>query len=348
MEDNNIIQSLNLNFSKTEPITIDKKRAGGKYISWGEDNRLPQQLFDLYLNCSELQALVNTLQDYICGNGINSDFKYLSDDGNSFSEELTKCILDYIIFGGFTLECLRNANGDITQINYQNVMNVRVDNDLTTAYICNDWGRWNGKDILELPLFDKSQKQPHFIYYYRGNITRNINPIPIWFSSIKSAQVLNEVRKFNLNNIQNNFTSNCIVTLNGAQVKSKELQEVKDKLNSEYTGAENAGKVLFINNTNTDGKVEVTRLNPDNQVDLYNAVQENATNDLYTGFRLNKMLIGNNLQTGFATQDYENAYKLTYETVIKPLQKNISKAVKHLGIEIEFNPFIIDWGEQKG
>ena len=60
------------------------------------------------------------------------------------------------------------------------------------------------------------------------------------------------------------------------------------------------------------------------------------------------MLIGNNLQTGFATQDYENAYKLTYETVIKPLQKNIEKAVKHLGIQIEFCPFIIDWGEQKG
>lgn len=346
MTDNNIVQSVNLNFSKVEPVIIDKKRRGCEFVSWGNDNHLPDKLFDLYLNCSELQALVNTLRDYICGNGINTNFPYLSDNGDTLDEELTKCVLDYIIFGGFCLEGLRNKSGEITQLNWQNIINVRLNDDLTTAYISNEWKQWKADKCVELPLYDKTQNQPHFIFYYRGEITRNVNPIPVWFSSLKSAECLNEIRLFNLSNIKNNFTSNCIITLNGANVKNKELQELKEKINSEYSGAENAGKILFINNTNTEGKVEITRLNADNQNDLYKSVQESSTNDLYTGFRINKMLLGENIQTGFSNQQFSDAYKLTYATVIKPLQNNIIKAIKQLGVEVSFEPFIIKWDEK--
>ena len=31
-------------------------------------------------------------------------------------------------------------------------MNVRVNEDLTTAYLSNKWGSYSGKDIIELPL----------------------------------------------------------------------------------------------------------------------------------------------------------------------------------------------------
>lgn len=346
MTDNNIVQSINFNFSKVEPVIIDKKRRGCDFVSWGDDNHLPDKLFDLYLNCSELQALVNTLRDYICGNGINTNFPYLSDNGDTLEEELTKCVLDYILFGGFCLEGLRSKSGEITQLNWQNIINVRLNDDLTKAYISNEWKQWKADKCVELPLYDKKQNQTHFIFYYRGEITRNINPIPVWFSSLKSAECLNEIRLFNLNNIKNNFTSNCIITLNGANVKNKELQELKEKINSEYSGAENAGKILFINNTNTEGKVEITRLNADNQNDLYKSVQESSTNDLYTGFRLNKMLLGENIQTGFSNQQFSDAYKLTYATVIKPLQYNIIKAVKQLGVEVSFEPFTIKWDEE--
>lgn len=346
MTDNSIVQSINFNFSKVEPVIIDKKRRGCDFVSWGDDNHLPDKLFDLYLNCSELQALVNTLRDYICGNGINTNFPYLSDNGDTLEEELTKCVLDYILFGGFCLEGLRSKSGEITQLNWQNIINVRLNDDLTKAYISNEWKQWKADKCVELPLYDKKQNQSHFIFYYRGEITRNINPIPVWFSSLKSAECLNEIRLFNLSNIKNNFTSNCIITLNGANVKNKELQELKEKINSEYSGAQNAGKVLFINNTNTEGKVEITRLNADNQNDLYKSVQESSTNDLYTGFRLNKMLLGENIQTGFSNQQFADAYKLTYATVIKPLQLNIIKAVKQLGVEVSFEPFTIKWDEE--
>ena len=164
------------------PEIFDKKTSKG-YVNLGEDNKLPDYLWDSYLKCSNLQSIVNTVSDYIVGSGIDSTYNFLSDEDETIEEVVKKITLDYILFGGFALECIRNAKGDIVRVNYQNVMNVRVDEELTTAYLSNRWGSWSGKNIITLPLFDKREKQPHFLFYFRGNITRNINPIPLWVSA---------------------------------------------------------------------------------------------------------------------------------------------------------------------
>lgn len=328
--------------TKAIPSVIDKKSSKG-YIGWGKDNKMPQYLFDTYLGCSELQSLVNTISDYILGSGIDSNYNLESDNGDTLEEVIQKCILDYILFGGFSVECIRNKANQIVRINYVNVMNVRIDECITTAYISNDWSSWNAKNLVTLPLFDKKTLQPHFVMYYRGTITRNINPIPIWFSGLKSAETLIETRNFNLNNITNNFSANGMLALNGVELSQKELKDITDEVENNFCGSDNAGKIVVVNNPNAEGKIEFTRLQPDNTADLYTALQENATNDLYVSFRINKMLLGQNVQTGFSQMEFENAYKLFDATVIKPLQNNIMKQFAQLGIEITFKPFKIDW-----
>ena len=196
------------------PDVVDKKTSK-KYINWGEDNKLPNYLWDNYLSCSNLQAIVNTVVDFVIGEGVDTVFSQ-----ESFVENIQKWVTDYILFGGFTVEGLRNRNGDIAQLNYINVMNVRVDEELTTAFLSNNWGSWSGKDIIELPLYKEDEKQPHFIYYFRGNITRNINPIPMYIASLKSIEILNNVKNFHLNNLTNGFTASTIINLNDGTIKS--------------------------------------------------------------------------------------------------------------------------------
>ena len=137
--------------------------------------------------------------------------------------------------------------------------------------------------------------------------------------------MLNQTRNFNLNNIVNNFSGGAIVSFNGTQMKSKELKEVKQKLEDGYTGSNNAGKMLVINNPNDEGKVEVIRLQPDNMGDLYKNLQDSSEHDLFVSFRINPMLLGLNESTGFASQEFENAYVLFNTTVIKPIQNNFKK-----------------------
>jgi len=321
--------------------TIDRKTSK-KYINWGEMNNMPQYLWDSYLQCSNLQALVNTVVDYINGDGIETTFTNY-DDTETLNDVIKKCTFDLVLFGGFAVECLRDSNKNITQINYINVMNVRVDEDLTTAFLSNQWGSWSGKDVKTLPLFNSKRLQSHFILYYRGNITRNINPVPMWFASLKSVEVLNESRNYNLNNIKNNFNANTIIALNGTSIKSSEMEEIKEKLKAGYSGSDNAGKTLLINNTNSEGKVEITKLDNDKTVDLYKSVQESSIDDLYVAFRINPLLVGINQQTGFNQQDFANSYKLYDKTVVSPLQNQIVKVFNNIGVEITFNKFVIIW-----
>lgn len=327
------------------PEIVDAKSSRG-FVLWGADNKLPQFIWDTYLRCSDLQSLANTTVDYITGSDMQIDKpENLLTEEDSFEELIQKLVFDYILFGGFTLEGIRNKQGSIVRLNYINVMNVRIDEDLTTAYLSNSWGSWSGKNTITLPLYDKSEQQEHFIYYYRGAITRNINPVSIWFSGLKSAVVLNEIRNYNLHNITNNFAANFAVVLNGAQIKTAELNEMKEKLNAGYAGTDNAGKTLIINNSNSEGKVELVRLDADKCSDLYHNTADSSVSDLQRAFRINPVLLGENVQTGFSKQEYADCYALYKATVVAPLRNNVTNALKKVNLNVTFNDANIDFSD---
>lgn len=341
----NDIEQLNfacINYKNSNVPDCYDFKSSLEYIKWGEDNKFPTYLFDNYLKNSNLQSAVNTLVDYIVGGGIETDFDRQVEP---LSDILTKSIFDYVLFGGFCLEGIRNQKGEIVRLNYLNVQNVRVDENLTTAYISNNWSQWNRKALYTLPLFDPNKSDPHFVFYYRGAVTRHINPIPIYVSALKSIEILNQTRNFHLHNIQNNFTGSVLVALNGTSIKSSELQEIKAQLEGEYTGTDNAGKVLLVNNSNTDGKIEVSRLSADNAGDLYKNLAESSVDDIFVAFRMNPILCGKNVSTGFSKEEFQQAYALFNATVIYPIKLQIKRELAKLGVNINFKDFRIDWGE---
>ena len=124
--------------SGAQVLEIIDKKGSNKWVNWGENNKLPDYLWDAYLKCSNLQTIVNNIYDYVIGEGITSNF------AEDITNVIEKCILDYIIFGGFALECIRNRRGDIATINYVNVMNIRVNEELTTAFYSDKWGSYAG------------------------------------------------------------------------------------------------------------------------------------------------------------------------------------------------------------
>ena len=318
------------------PEVTDKKTSQ-RWVSWGTDNKLPNYLYDNYLKNSNLQAVTNALLNFVVGDGIKAD-------GIS-SEVLEKCILDYILFGGFTIECLRGRSGNIVQVNYVNVMNVRTNEDLDTAFLSSKWGNYSGKDIIELPLYNPNEKQNHFIYFYRGKLTRGINPIPMYIGCLKSIEILNGTRNFHLNNLGNNFNVSAIINLNNGTIKTRELDEIKRRLEENFTGTDNAGKFIIINNQDKEHAATIERLSADNFGDLYKSLETSSKDDIFTAFRINPMLVGINQQTGFQRQEFENAYALYYNSVVKPIQNDIAKVFGELGYAISYNPLIINWTE---
>lgn len=329
----------------TVPDFIERKTSSSKWVNFGEDNKLPDYLWDNYLKCSNLQSIVNTIADYIIGDGIEHNFIFDAKQEEPIEELVKKCVFDYILFGGFAIEGIRNQKSEIVCLNYINVMNVRVSDNLETAYISNKWGSYTGKNVIELPLYKKDENQAHFIFYYRGAITRNIYPIPIYASALKSVAILNNTRNFHLRNLENNFTSSVIINLNNGNIKSRELEEIKKKLEDNYCGSENAGKFLLINGGDKEHAATVERLDADNFGDLYKSLADSSKDDIFVAFRMNPILMGQNVSTGFSKQEFEQAYALYNRTFIKPLQNNVTKAFKNLDVDILFKPIVIEWGD---
>lgn len=344
MEDNSI-QLMNFNYPNLTYTTVDFL-SSREFVNWGKDNKLPQFIYNTIAECSDLQSLINRESDYIKGDDTEIKLPdYLLTDSDNFDTLLTNIITDYVMFGGFVLEGIRNSKGDLVRLNYVNIMNIRIDEDCNTAFLSNKWGSWNGKNLVKLPIYKPYELQPHFIYYYRGNSLRQINPTPMWFAAMKSALVLNESRNYNLNNIRNNFSANVLISLNGTSIKSKELAELKDKLFRAYEGSDNAGKTMIINNANADGKVEITRLDSDKAADIYKNLQESSQNDLYTAFGMNPILLGRNVQTGFSKQEFAQAYALYKSTIISPIRRLFERELNKFGVDIHFNDLKIEWVE---
>lgn len=341
-KNNKTIEDMAFNSIKVEPIVvpteIDVKSYNGKYVKWGVDNKMPLYLYDSYLSCSNLQSILLTYADYIGGDKINSSYEFVNSEDETIQEVLKKAIMDYVIFGCFSLECIRNGKGDIVDIIYQDMRNVRVSEDMRTAYIASEWGSFQGKNCVELPLWDRKEKQPHFIYYYAGN-SRGWYGTPLYFAAMKSVEILKRTRDFHLKNLENNFSANAIITFcNGTPSKTTQ-KEIFDNLNNSFCGTENASK-LFINFCdNKDAAPKVERLTEDKFGDLYKSLAESSVEDIYQACRLNKMLLGANVQTGFSKEEFLQAAELFQRTTISPIQNDIIKAFRKLGIEITIDKY---------
>ena len=165
----------------------------------------------------------------------------------------------------------------------------------------------------------------------------------MYIASLKSIEILNNVKNFHLNNLTNGFTASTIINLNDGTIKTRELSEIKKQLEEKFTGSSNAGKFILMNGGDKEHEATVVRLDADNFGDLYKALTESSENDLFVAFRINPMLVGVNVQTGFSKEEFENAFALYNSTVITPIKNIFIKHFEKLGITISFKDFKINW-----
>ena len=82
--------------------------------------------------------------------------------------------------------------------------------------------------------------------------------------------------------------------------------------------------------------------NANNFGEQYYALQDSSKDDLFVAFRMNPILVGVNVETGFSKEEFENAYSLYYATVVKPIQNDIISCFDKLGVNVTFKPFKIN------
>lgn len=330
--------------------STEKKISGKDFISWGDNNAYPQFLWDLYSNCATLQTIVNGTSDYVMGDDITcnvNDFeKRINRKGETIVDLVSRLAVDYLIFGSFAIQVIRNFAGDVAELYWLDVNKLRSDEKNEIFYYSEDWNKSYGRvKTIKYPKFNELDKNPTSVYYFKGNKTRSVYGIPIWGAAVKNAQIETQITDFHLNEINNNFMTSKLISFNNGQPSDEQKYEIEKNLSEKFSGAGNAGRVMISFSESKENAPEVINLATDNFADRYGTLEKRNKEQIYCAFRATPVLFGLVTESnGFSTSEYADSYELFNRTVVAPIQKAIISALdKILGVEdsITIKPFSI-------
>lgn len=325
----------------TMPDAKEVVRSGYDYVSWGRDNKYPQELYYLYENSAILQSVINGTADYVFGGGVISAFDVVNDKMETLEDVVKKCVFDLLIFGGFAVQ-LMYKGGKTEAVYWLDFQKVRKSEDEKKVYYCDEWGKYN-KKCLEYNAWTPETNKGTCIFYYKGHKTRGIYPVPMYVGALKSVKISTEISNFHLNNIMKGFASNAIISFNNGEPDPDTQARIEKDVKEKFCGTDNAGSFILLFNESKENAAEITKIQ-DDKFDLkYNALSKSVKEDIFIAFRATPTLFGlPNENNGFSKQEYLESFELYNKTVVVPLQSDVERAFKAIGMVIKFKTFQLD------
>lgn len=316
-------------------------RSGYDYVSWGKDNRFPQDLYDMYQNSAILQSVINGTADYVFGSGVISAFDVVNDKYETLEDVVKKCVFDYLIFGGFAVQ-LMYKGGKVESIYWLDFQKCRRSEDEKKVFYSDDWGKYARK-ALEYKAWTPDTDKGTCIFYYKGHKTRGIYPVPMYIGALKSVKISTEISNFHLNNITKGFASNAIISFNNGEPDEDTKARIEKDVKEKFCGTDNAGSFLLLFNESKENACEIAKIQ-DDKFDLkYDALSKSVKEDIFIAFRATPTLFGlPNENNGFSKQEYLESFELYNKTVVVPIQKDFERAFKAMGFVIKFKTFQLD------
>ena len=327
---------------KTEmPDGKETVRSGYDYVSWGKDNRFPNDLYDMYQNSAILQSVINGTADYVFGSGVISAFDVVNDKYETLEDVVKRCVFDLLIFGGFAIQ-LMYKGGKVEAMYWLDFQKCRKSEDEKKVYYSDDWGKY-AKKALEYNAWTPDTDKGTCIFYYKGHKTRGIYPVPMYIGALKSMKISTEISNFHLNNITKGFASNAVISFNNGEPDEDTKARIEKDVKEKFCGTDNAGSFLLLFNDSKDNACEIAKIQ-DDKFDLkYDALAKSVKEDIFIAFRATPTLFGlPNENNGFSKQEYLESFELYNKTVVVPLQKDVERAFKSIGFVIKFKTFNLD------
>ena len=316
-------------------------RSGYDYVSWGKDNRFPNDLYDMYQNSAILQSVINGTADYVFGSGVISAFDVVNDKYETLEDVVKRCVFDLLIFGGFAIQ-LMYKGGKVEAMYWLDFQKCRKSEDEKKIYYSDDWGKY-AKKALEYNAWTPGTDKGTCIFYYKGHKTRGIYPVPMYIGALKSVKISTEISNFHLNNIMKGFASNAVISFNNGEPDEDTKARIEKDVKEKFCGTDNAGSFLLLFNESKDNACEIAKIQ-DDKFDLkYDALAKSVKEDIFIAFRATPTLFGlPNENNGFSKQEYLESFDLYNKTVVVPLQKDVERAFKSIGFVIKFKTFKLD------
>ncbi|RYY51495.1 MAG: phage portal protein [Chitinophagaceae bacterium] len=246
------------------------------WINYGKDNLYPNYLLSLLDKSAKHSAIVKDKAQMIGGNGIiknnlsTAAINFIKNPYNEFDlEEILSMIsYDIEVYGGFVLNIVWSKDrSQIAEINYVDPSKVRIakpdkETPLVERYwICDDWLNTQKNPPKLYDGFSKTNRKSASQILY----VREYKPGTQWYCKPEYTSALNwielefAISEFHLKTVNNGFHPSMIISFNHNTPTDEEMDMVTSRLQQQYEGSKNAGKVIF---TFSEGREKAPIITP--------------------------------------------------------------------------------------
>jgi hypothetical protein len=264
-------QLVKVEFDQAQQPKFEEKK-GRNYVEFGDQNNYSNYLISLYGESPKHGSIVKGKVNYIFGKGFDDVTKKANSRGETWNQILKRSILDDELHGGFYLQVLWNALGNIAEVYHIEFQKVRASKDLRKFYIKDDWTLSDFKEKpREYPAFnmnDNTGVQILFVKQY--NPKSDVYPLPSYFQGLNYIESDIQVSRHILGNAKHNFVATKLINFNNGLPQEEEQEEVERDLKRKFA--------------NHDGDRVVIAFNPskENAVDIVDLGETSLTKEDFT------------------------------------------------------------------
>ena len=318
------------------PITRNSNRG---WMNWGVRNDYPQKLSELYFNSIVHKSCIDFGVTAIVGDGIDYEKMNLKQtevvpNYQQTWDEFLRCIaLDYLIYGTYAFQIIRNRDGKTFSYYHQPISTVRCserdeDGVITSYWICKDWTATGKYPPIELPRFGFQEDEeiksgkPYLFVYETYTPDLEYYTTPKYVGGIKAIMTELDLIRYDLRAVKNNFSANGMLILPKLDTEEEQAKMMVE-LKKSFIGSDNANAlvVTFSNGSEEDmNAARFIKIDKDsNNVNLFSETNERNIDRIVTAHRIpSKALIGMPMDnSGFSNEGtlLETAFNLYNKTV---------------------------------
>ena len=342
-------------------------KSGQDFVWYGEDNMFPQHTIDLYENSATHNALVNSISSWIYGGGLTATNKENNPEEWLKFEKLISSKIgkndvqlmcsDLKLHGGFyisfTYSIDRTTITDVSILPYE-TMRVEVaneDGDCDFYYYSQNWQDGRRANVSKLKAYNPRMKDTYptqVLFAKMSCVGSYYYPKPDYIGAWNYIELDKNVSQFHLSNIENGLAPSFIINFANGIPSTEKRQQIKQEIERELSGSENAGKFLCTFSPDKTTTPDITPVQLSDADKQYQFLSEEITKKVMISHRVvSPRLFGviDSAGLGNNAEELQTASELFEQTIIEPFRKIILDSLNLIMMEgginlnLKFEPF---------
>ena len=301
------------NFEKQiEGAPINRNSNRG-YVNCGWRNDYPIKLSELYFNSIVHKSCVDFGVTAVVGDGVDyqamnmNKTEVMPNQYQTWDEFIRCLVLDYILYGSYAFQIIRNKDGRTFSYYHQPISSVRCsprdeEGNITSYWLCQDWTATGKYPPIEIPRFGFQEEEtinsgkPYLFVYETYTPDLDYYSTPKYVGALKAIMTELELIRYDLRSVKNNFSANGFLVLPRVE-SDEERRDLLNNIKNSFVGADNANAlvVTFSNGDENDSNVaKFVKIDKDsNNVNLFAESNQRNIDRIVTAHRIpSKALIG--------------------------------------------------------